>query len=228
MKKSILVALIGVILLISMEGVLKKEDSNIYSYEYRGANGLSQETFFAKALGVKKAGSSLLWLKQVVIVGENLGNKDVEGSTNKIYKGSKSISYLDPYFIGNYQFSGSILAFIKTYRKFDMAFDIFEEGLYYNPNDTILKKYLAGIIASSKGDIVKILEVFEEIVAESRDDLLINTLAFTYEQAYEKTNSEVYLGKSLYYWEMLLDSKDEKYRIRATEKLEKYIQGQAR
>ena len=222
MKRSIIFFLLGIGVLAGLNSRLVETDRELIKRSYRGREGISQGTVTARLMGAKKAGAGLLWVKQVVVVGENLGIDDVDMATEAIAAGSKKISYLDPYFEGNYQFSGSILAFIRTYRRFDLAFDIFRRGLEYNPDSQILKKYMAGALASSRGNILEILTIFEEIVAETRDDLLINTLAFTYEQAYENTGNEEFLKRSLYYWPMLIDSKDEKYRTRAVERLEKY------
>ena len=221
-NRSIIFFLLGIGILAGLNSRLVEADRELVEMGYRGREGVVQGTVAARLMGAKKAGAGLLWVKQVVIVGENLGIDDVDMATEAIAMGSKKISYLDPYFEGNYQFSGSILAFIRTYRRFDLAFDIFKRGLEYNPESEILKKYMAGALASSRGNILEILAIFEEIVAETRDDLLINTLAFTYEQAYENTKNEEFLKRSLYYWGMLIDSKDERYRIRAEEKLEKY------
>ncbi len=222
MKKSIILLIVSLIVLSFLNERLVEADKKVVSYEYKGIKGQTQGTVIAKLIGAKRATTSFLWMRQVVVVGENLGDKDVDRSTKEIYNGSQRITYLDPYFEENYKFSGSILAFIKTYRRYDMAFEIFRTGIEYNPDSEMLKKYMAGVLASSKGNIIEILKIFEEIVDESRDDLLINTLAFTYEQAYEATNNKIYLHKSLYYWNMLVDSKDERYRKRAIEKLDKY------
>lgn len=221
-KRSIVFFLLGIGVLAGLNSSLEEADRELVGKGYRGREGMTQGTVAARLMGAKRAGAGILWVKQVVVVGENLGIEDVEMATKAIAEGSEKISYLDPYFEGNYQFSGSILAFIRTYRRFDLAFDIFKRGLEYNPESEILKKYMAGALASSRGNILEILVIFEEIVAETRDDLLINTLAFTYEQAYENTRNEEFLKRSLYYWSMLIDSKDERYRTRAGEKIEKY------
>ena len=222
MRRNVIFFLLGIGVLAGVNSSLVEADRKLVERSYKGRQGVTQGTVAARLMGAKRAGAGLLWVKQVVVVGENLGIEDVDMATNAIASGSEKISYLDPYFEGNYQFSGSILAFIRTYRRFDLAFDIFKRGLKYNPDSQILKKYMAGALASSRGNVLEILAIFEEIVAETRDDLLINTLAFTYEQAYENTKNEDFLKKSLYYWVMLVDSKDERYRIRAEEKLEKY------
>lgn len=222
MKRSIIFLLLGIVVLAGLNGRLMEADKVLAERGYAGREGLVQGTATARLMGAKRAAAGLLWVKQVVVVGENLGIDDVDMATRAIAEGSEKISYLDPYFEGNYQFSGSILAFIRTYRRFDLAFEIFKRGLEYNPDSEILKKYMAGALASSRGNILEIMAIFEEIVAETRDDLLINTLAFTYEQAYENTDNKEFLKRSLYYWAMLLDSKDERYRTRAEEKLERY------
>ena len=222
MKKSIVMLLMGLGVLGILNGRVDEADKNIMEKGYSGREGMTQGTVVMKLMGGKRAGAALLWVRQVVVVGENLGLDDVDEATRAIAVGSEKISYLDPYFVGNYQFSGSILAFIRTYRRYDLAFDIFQRGLKYNPESEVLKKYMAGALASSRGNILEILAIFEEIVAETRDDLLINTLAFTYEKGYENTGNEEFLKRSLYYWAMLIDSKEDRYRERAQEKMEKY------
>ena len=222
MKKSVYILLMGILILGGLNGRLAEADRKLMEKGYKGREGMTQGTTIMKLMGGKRAGAAFLWVRQVVVVGENLGLDDVDTATEAIARGSEKISYLDPYFVGNYQFSGSILAFIRIYRRFDLAFDIFQRGIRYNPESEILKKYMAGAMASSRGNIQEILAIFEEIVEETRDDLLINTLAFTYEQAYENTGDEEFLERSLYYWSMLLDSKDERYRTRAEKKFEKY------
>ena len=176
--KSLIYCLIGVIMLMLLNGELVKMDKVASELGYKGREGMTQETFALKLIGAKKAGAGLLWVNQVVVVGDNLGVEDVDVATSAITEGSEKISYLDPYFVGNYQFSGSILAFIRIYRRYDLAMDIFQRGLTYNPESEVLKRYMAGTLASSRGNMIDILKAFEEIVEETRDDLLINTLAF--------------------------------------------------
>lgn len=220
MKKWIFL-IIGVLTLGVLNGRLMEEDRRLVEKSYRGREGMTQETLVMRLIGAKKAGAGLLWVDQVVVVGDNLGVEDVDIATTAIARGSEKISYLDPYFVGNYQFSGSILAFIRLYRRYDLAMDIFQRGLLYNPQSVTLKKYMAGTLAASRGRMEDVLTLFEDIVEETRDDLLINTLAFTYEQAYERNKDERFLERSLYYWGMLLNSVDDRYRIRAEEKVEK-------
>ncbi|WP_319371434.1 hypothetical protein [uncultured Ilyobacter sp.] len=224
MKKSYyILGIVAIILLFAMEGRLKEEDFKIYSKSYRERKGMDKNTFAARVLGIKKTARSFLWMGHVVKTGGLLGGDPKEG-IEALKTGSERITYLDPYFVRNYTFTGGILAFIKTYKDFEGAFGIIEKGMRYNPNDSMLKKYLAGTVAGKKGNSGELLKLFEEIVKESRDDLLMNTLAFSYEKIYEESGEKYYLEKSIYYWGKLLDSKDEKYQKRAKEKLLKYLE----
>ena len=224
MKKSHFILGIGAIILIfAMEGRLKEEDYKVFSKSYKERSGMDRNTFAARALGIKKTARSFLWMGHVIKTGTLLGGDPKEG-IEALKKGSERISYLDPYFVRNYSFTGGILAFIKTYKDFEGAFGILEKGMRYNPNESMLKKYLAGTVAGKKGDRRELLKLFEEIVKESRDDLLMNTLAFSYEKMYEESSEIKYLEKSIYYWKELRDSKDDKYRKRAEEKLLKYLE----
>lgn len=224
MKKSYFIAgIIAILLLVSMERNLSQTDRKIYEKSYSGRDGMDRNTFAARALGIKKPARSFLWMGHVVKTGGLLGGDPKEG-IEALKKGSERISYLDPYFVRNYTFTGGILAFIKTYKDFEGAFGIIEKGMRYNPNESMLKKYLAGIVAGKKGNREELLGLFEEIVKESRDDLLMNTLAFSYEKMYDDSGERRYLEKSIYYWGELLDSKDEAYQKRAKEKLLKYLE----
>ncbi|WP_320047351.1 hypothetical protein [uncultured Ilyobacter sp.] len=223
MKKSyFIIGIASLILLVFMEGNLSQMDREIYEKSYRGRDGMDRNTFAARSLGIKKTARSFLWMGHVVKTGGLLGGDPREG-IEALKRGSERITYLDPYFVRNYSFTGGILAFIRTYKDFEGAFGIIEKGMRYNPHDGMLKKYLAGTVAGKKGNRGKLLELFEEIVKESRDDLLMNTLAFSYEKMYEESSKRKYLEKSIYYWGELLDSKDDKYQKRAKEKLLKYL-----
>lgn len=221
MKRSYFIAgIIALISLFAIEGRLSEADMEIYQRGYRGRDGMDRNTFAARALGIKKSARSFIWMEHVVDTGRLLGG-DSKVAMDTLKKGSERISYLDPYFVRNYSFTGGILAFIRTYKDFKGAFGIFQKGIEYNPEEGMLKKYLAGAMAGKKGDARELLKLFEEIVRENNDDLLVNTLAFSYEKMYDETNQEKYNERSLYYWGKLLDSKDEKYRTRAREKIKK-------
>ncbi len=202
---------------------LEKLDRILLEQNYRGEEGKNQNTLVSRIFGMKKFSSSLLWVRQVVDIGGLLGDMDKEKAADRILENSEQISYLDPYFESNYYLSGSVLAFIKSYRKYDYAMEILGRGLEYNPESTSIKKYMAGVAAASKGDVEEILRVFVEIIEENRDDLLINTVAFIYEKKYESSGDTAFLKEAVRYWGMLLESKDEHYRKRAEEKLAKYM-----
>ena len=224
MKKSyFIMGILAFLLLILMEENLSQMDKKLYEKSYTGRDGMDRNTFAARALGIKKTARSFLWMRHVVKTGALLGGDPKEG-IEALREGSERITYLDPYFVRNYTFTGGILAFIKTYKDFEGAFSILEKGMRYNPDESMLKKYLAGTVAGKKGNREELLKLFEEIVKESRDDLLMNTLAFSYEKMYEESGERRYLEKSIYYWGELLDSKDEAYQKRAKEKLLKYLE----
>ena len=224
MKKSyFIMGILAFIMLILMEENLSQMDKKLYEKSYMGRDGMDRNTFAARALGIKKTARSFLWMGHVIKTGGLLGGDPKEG-IEALKKGSERISYLDPYFVRNYSFTGGILAFIRTYKDFEGAFGILEKGMRYNPDESMLKKYLAGTVAGKKGNRGELLKLFEEIVKESRDDLLMNTLAFSFEKMYEESGERQYLEKSIYYWGELLDSKDDKYQKRAKEKLLKYLE----
>jgi hypothetical protein len=221
MKKSyFILGIVAIISLFLIEGELSDMDMKVYQREYRGRDGLDRNTFAARALGIKKGARSVIWMSHVVNTGHLLGG-DSQLGMETLRKGSERITYLDPYFVRNYTFTGGILAFIRTYNDFKGAFHIFQKGIEYNPDEVMLKKYLAGAMAGKKGDAKELIKLFEEIVKETNDDLLVNTLAFSYEKMYDETGIEVYNEKALYYWVKLLHSKNEKYRSKAEEKIKK-------
>jgi tetratricopeptide (TPR) repeat protein len=155
----------------------------------------------------------------VLVVGEG---GEVESTIKKIKENSDKMSFLDPYFLTNYNFSGSILGLIKIYKRFDLASEIFERGIKYNPNNQVLKNYYGGLMASSKNDETALLLNFEEIVGETRDDLLTNIVAYLYEKKYKEDGKKENLEKALKYWGLLLNSKDEKYQVIGKRKIEFY------
>ncbi len=217
-----LLVLFSLVFLVWSSKGLEKLDDELVKQNYRGKSGKNQNTLVARIFGMKKVSSSLIWVRQVVEIGELLGEKDKGKAADRIKGNSEEISYLDPYFESNYYLSGSVLAFIKSYNRYDYAMDIFKRGLEYNPDSLAIKRYIAGVGAASKGDVEEILRVFEGIIEENRDDLLINTVAFIYEKKYESTGDPAFLEEAIRYWAMLLDSKEEHYREKAKEKLGKY------
>jgi uncharacterized protein YuzB (UPF0349 family) len=105
------------------------------------------------------------------------------------------------------------LGLIKIYKRLDLASEIFERGIKYNQNNQVLKNYYWGLMASSKNDETGLLLNFEKIVGETQDDLLTNIVAYLYEKKYKEDGKKENLEKAFKYWGLLLNSKDEKYRV---------------
>ncbi|OQY08601.1 MAG: hypothetical protein B6I28_04655 [Fusobacteriia bacterium 4572_132] len=211
-----IVLLIGMLFILLASGYMRSIEKKIYVMQYIGEEGKGQFTVNSRLIGMKKFGSSLLWIKQVLEVGS------FDYSAERIKENSEKISYLDPYFIGNYYFSGTIVALIKSYSRYDYGFEILKRGLKYNPDDKYIKNYLGGIAAASKGDVEELLISFESILEEVRDDRLANVVAYLYEEKYKKSKDEKYIEKAIYYWWKMKDSKEELYQKRALEKLKLY------
>jgi len=186
---------------------------------YRGTEGMNQNTLLLKTMGMKKAGTGFIWIDQVLTVG---GGGTPELVVEKIKDNSDKMAYLDPYFLTNYNFSGSILGLIRIYKRFDLASEIYEKGIEYNPNDEVLKNYFAGMMAASKNNVEGLLVNFEKVVNETRDDLLTNMVAYLYERQYKKLGDKKDLEKAIKYWSMLVNSKDEKYKEIGMMKINNY------
>ena len=182
---------------------------------------MNQNTLLLRTMGMKKIGTAFIWIDQVLTVGEG-GTPDLV--VEKIKNNSDKMAYLDPYFLTNYNFSGSILGLIRIYKRFDLASEIYQKGIEYNPDDMVLKNYFAGMMAASKNNIEGLLVNFEKVVNETRDDLLTNMVAYLYERQYKKLGDRKDLEKALKYWSILANSKDEKYREIGMMKLEEINQ----
>lgn len=178
---------------------------------------MNQNTLLLRTMGMKKIGTAFIWINQVLTVGEG---GEPELIVEKIKSNSDKMAYLDPYFLTNYNFSGSILGLIRIYKRFDLASEIYQKGIKYNPDDMVLKNYFAGMMAASKNNIEGLLVNFEKVVDETRDDLLTNMVAYLYERQYKKLGDRKDLEKALKYWRILANSKDEKYREIGMMKLE--------
>ena len=201
---------------------LQKSEEVLLKSGYRGTDGMTQNTLLLRTMGMKKIGTAFLWIDQVLAVGEG---GDPDQTIEKLKDNSDRMTYLDPYFLTNYNFSGSILGLIKIYKRFDMASEIYEKGIEYNPDDTVLKNYYAGMMAASKNNLEGLLINFERIVNETRDDLLTNMVAYLYERRYKKLGDKRDLKKAVKYWNILINSKDEKYRDIGERKINNYQLG---
>ncbi len=213
----IYILLICLGLLFLLNPYLKRDEEVLLKSGYRGTQGMNQNTLLLRTMGMKKAGTALIWIDQVLTVG---GGGTPEAVVEKIKDNSDKMAYLDPYFLTNYNFSGSILGLIRIYKRFDLAGEIYRKGIEYNPDDQVLKNYFAGMMAASKNNVEGLLVNFERVVNETRDDLLTNMIAYLYERQYKKLGDKKDLEKALKYWGMLVNSKDEKYREIGIRKLE--------
>jgi len=198
---------------------LEQKEDLLLNSGYKGKEGMTQNTLLLRSFGMKKVGTAFIWIEEVLGVGEG---GDPEVTINLIKENSDKMAYLDPYFLTNYNFSGTILGLIKIYKRFDLASEIFEKGIAYNPDEQVLKNYYAGIVASSKNDMEKLLVNFEKVVEKTKDDLLTNTVAYLYEKRYIENGKVEDLNKAMKYWGKLLESKDENYREVGVRKIKTY------
>ena len=206
-KTYILLGCLGLLFLLNP--YLKTDEEALLKSRYRGADGMSQNTLLLRIMGMKKVGTAFIWIDQVLTVGEG-GTPEMV--VEEIKDNSDKMAYLDPYFLTNYNFSGSILGLIRIYKRFDLAGEIYQKGIEYNPDDVVLKNYFAGMMAASKNNMDGLLVNFEKVVNETRDDLLTNMVAYLYERQYKKLGDKRDLEKAVKYWKILESSKDEKYR----------------
>lgn len=196
------------------------KDAEAKMNEYIGTEGKTTTTLNLKMTGLKKAGRSMLWLKQILDVGGHKSTVEIQKSN------SEAMSYLDPYFVVNYYYSATVLALIRTNNRHDYGMEIMYRGMSYNPNDAYMPLYAGGIVADKKNDIEESLVYFEKIVEKVRDEQLLNVIAFVYDKKYQKEENSgkkrIYMEKALYYYEQLLEAKDEGYRKKSNEKIEEY------
>ena len=217
----------GFVFVLSTIRYITDTETTLKKMEYAGSEGKTEFTTNAKIIGAKKVGAAMLWINQILSVGEQVGSYEdaekVDDVPLMIKQNSEEISNLDPYFVGNYYFSAAIVALIRIYNRHDYGIEILKRGLDYNPDDQYLKMYMAGIIGDREGDEDAKLAAFEEIVKGVRDDMITDTLAFAYERKYKKTKKDEYIKKAGIYWQMLIDSKDAKYAERSRRKLKEYF-----
>ena len=204
MKVKAIIFLSALIILILVIDNLEKIDSNNSEIAFK--ERMSNKTRIYSLMGIKKVGADLLLLKQTANIGETFeGNR-----SHDIKKSSMEISELNPYFLENYYASANVLSFIKIYLDYDGALEILNRGLLYNPNDKFLKKYMAGMVAGSKGNNEEVLSNYEEIIKTYPDPLMIKVVYNIY---YEKVKMDKeYMNRYLYYAEMLYKEKNGKYK----------------
>ena len=204
MKVKTIIFLSALIVLILVIDNLEKIDSNNSEIAFK--ERMSNKTRIYSLMGIKKVGADLFLLKQTANIGETFeGNRG-----HNIKKSSMEISELNPYFLQNYYASANVLSFIKIYLDYDGALEILNRGLLYNPNDEFLKKYMAGMVAGSKGNNEEVLSNYEEIIRTYPDPLMIKVVYNIY---YEKVKMDKeYMNRYLYYAEMLYKEKNGKYK----------------
>lgn len=204
MKVKAIIFLSALIVLILVIDNLEKIDSKNSEIAFK--ERMSNKTRIYSLMGMKKVGADLLLLKQTANIGETFeGNR-----SNDIKKSSMEISELNPYFLQNYYASANVLSFIKIYLDYDGALEILDRGLLYNPNDEFLKKYMAGMVAGSKGNNEEVLSNYEEIIRTYPDPLMIKVVYNIY---YKKVKMDKkYMDRYLYYAEMLYKEKNGKYK----------------
>ncbi len=211
-----IVLITGILMVIFSWEYVFETEKEINKFEYKGNEGKSASTTNFKMIGAKRFGADMYWIKQVLDVGGH------HTSLNEIKANSEKMSYLNPYFVRNYYFSGGIIGFIRTYQNFEVSIEILKRGIDYNPDDKTLLWYMSGMVAHSKGDNEKVLIEFEKIIQDYYDATVINIVAFLYETKYKKTGDEEYLKKAAYYWVKLLEAKEENYVKIGEEQLEEY------
>ena len=204
MKVKAIIFLSALIVLILVIDNLEKIDSKNSEIAFK--ERMSNKTRIYSLMGMKKVGADLLLLKQTANIGETFeGNR-----SHDIKKSSMEISELNPYFLENYYAGANVLAFIKTYLDYEGALEILNRGLVYNPNDEFLKKYMAGMVAGSKGNNEEVLSNYEEIIRTYPDPLMIKVVYNIY---YKKVKMDKkYMDKYLYYAEILYKEKNGKYK----------------
>lgn len=225
MKKHInkIVLCLGIVFVLFSIRYMSETDKQIKGWEFQEKNGKNEFTTTAKLLGVKKAAADILWIKQGLDVGGQMGNhEDVEKVTDiptMIKNTSESISYLDPYNRPNYYFSGVTVALIRIFNRYDYGIEILSRGMRYNPDDPVMKYYLGGVAADRKGDSEEVIRLFEEVIKQQPDEMLMDRIAYIYEMRYKKSKLESDLIKAAAYWEKLIEAKDDNYRKRAEKNL---------
>ncbi len=158
---------------------------------------VSNEVKIYQFLGIKKISSDLLLIKQTA----NIGEVFEVNRKKEIIEMSLRISQINPFLIENYYVSSNVLIFIKKYESYNDAEKILRIGLNYNPNDAYLKKYLASVIAMSKGQNQEALNNYEDIVEKYPDPLMLKVVYNIY---FSKVKvDKKYLEKYLYYAEKL-------------------------
>ncbi|TDT69797.1 hypothetical protein EV215_1337 [Hypnocyclicus thermotrophus] len=208
--------LIIIILLFFVKTNIFIENREKEIFKDKSVKEKNYDVFLYKIFGIKKAATSLLWIKQSLEIGTPFNNS-VEIETKKIYETSLKIAELSPYFLQNYYISSSILAFINRYKKYNMASSILVKGVEYNKENELLRKYLIVIGGLKGNNFDKVERVINEILNERYDIELIKYLIKVYEMRYKDNSSKILLSKIERYLKIILkygNSKDKEYAIR--------------
>ncbi|MCX5773668.1 MAG: hypothetical protein NTX05_03555 [Fusobacteria bacterium] len=219
-SKIIILCIALIIIMLTIPNMNKQAESMRNMEAVDVSDGSVPPTVLARFLGIKQAATDILWVKQTLAIG-GITQGEI-ASAEEIYQNSREMSYLNPYFVGNYYFSGTILGMVEIYRQYTMAGDIFETGIEYLPTDPYIRNYYAGVIAYSKGDDAGALSNFETVALKYKDPTLINTIAFIYENKYTQTHSLSDLNQAIYYWKENAVSTNSYYSDRAIEKLKQF------
>ena len=211
MKAKVIIFLFGIIVIIAVTEELNKIDNKNREISFK--EQMTNKTRMYSLMGMKKVGADLLLLKQTANIGETF-----EGNRSRdIKKSSLEISELNPYFLENYYAGANVLAFIKIYLDYQGALEILIRGIAYNPDDEFLKKYYAGVVASSKGNDEIVLNNYEEIIKKYPDPLMVKVVYNIY---FEKVKEDKkYIEKYLYYAEILYLEKSGKYKEKVEDDL---------
>jgi len=217
--KEVFFLIFAVISFVYLNEYMAQKDAEIKLNEYDGIEGKTTATLNYKMAGLKKAGRSLMWLKQILDVGGH------ERDTEQQKLNSEMISYLDPYFKVNYYYSSLLLALIRTNNRHDYGMEILYRGMRYFPDDEMMPLYMGGIAADKANNVDESLVYFEKIVETLKDERLLHTIAYVYDDKYNRETDETkkmeYMKKALYYYEQLLDAKTE-YKQNAEKKIQEY------
>jgi len=219
-KNAIAIGIAAIMIAFSCGNVNKQAESMRSLEAVNVSNGDTLETALARFLGIKVAACDILWVKQTLDIGGM--SQGVVTPASVIYANSRQMSFLNPYFVGNYYFSGTILGMVDVYKEFDMASQIFQTGIEYLPTDPYLKNYFGGVIAYSQGNDAQALSSFETVALKYHDPTLINIIGFLYENKYKQTGNSAYLNQAIYYWKENALSSNSYYSEKAIEKLKQY------
>lgn len=166
----------------------------------------------ARLIGIKKLTTNLIYVNEILEL------LDKEKSYEEIKKGliikSKEMTYLNPYFVSNYKFTGVNLGLIKVYRDINKAKEVVLRGLKYNKNKSLYSLYL-GIVGLERKNIELLYTNLKIVSRGSGDKRLLRITAGLGEKLYQKKKKKKFIFESLYFWSKLLreEKKEKKKEI---------------